>query len=113
MKILFYTSVGMLIGTCKVMIYSQNPIKIVCISGVTTSLLNHGTNNNYYLRFLDRIVIMFSAVLYMFYLNDIYNKILLYTAISSYFLSKITKVIYFHIFSHFLYIIFHNNLLKI
>jgi len=111
MKFLFYTSTLMLIGTFQVMVYSQNPIKIVCISGVTTSLLNHGTGN-YYLRLLDRVVITVSAVTYMFYLNDLYNRILLYIAISCYFLTKLTKIMYFHALSHFLYIIFHNNLLK-
>jgi hypothetical protein len=112
MKILFYTSIGMFIGTFEVMVYSQNPIKLICISGVTSSLLNHGTNNNYYLRTLDRFIMVSGSIIYTFYTENSYNKLILYGAISCYFLSKLTKLIYFHIMSHFLYVIFHNNLLK-
>jgi hypothetical protein len=112
-NILFYSSCGMVLGNTYALIVCKNPIKMVCITGLVTSLLNHsleeGKYGKQFFRTLDRNVMRAGFTIY--YLYQVQYLYLLYLALSMYILSKITKNKRFHAVSHFFVTIFHHKML--
>ncbi len=100
----------MCIGNTRVLIISDNPYKWLCLTGLTTSLLNHYYKPKIrFLQILDRSVMVSCATVCIYYNVD--YLYLLYISIFLYFLSKLTKYTIFHALSHCIVCIFHNKML--
>ena len=114
---LFVSSLLMVVGNVPFIIISQNNIlMILYTTGLVTSCLNH-----YYqskcktLQILDRTVMTVGACIDLVYMDTLLEFILWYSAIYFYFFSKTLKIVgfkdTFHMFSHFLVKLLHNQLL--
>jgi len=116
MKILFYTSLGM--GLDIVWYYSSKTyIKWLYFTGVLTSILNYSMDNKEYYKVLDRTVMTVGGCIDLYYI--VYNNLdgeyifFLILSISCYFLSKLTKVVFFHVCAHYFISILHCKILKL
>lgn len=114
MKVLFLSSCGMALGSAYCLVYSESPLKLIWTSGVLTSLLNHSVSDETsfhkkYFRCLDRNAMRCGFVLYTLYRVKYLH--LLYLSASFYVLSKMTKVVYFHVVCHFFVAAFHHFML--
>jgi hypothetical protein len=112
MNILFYSSLGMVLGNFPFIVISHGTsfIKGFYLLGLTTSVLNHGFKTRP-LQILDRSVMKVGAVIDLFYITDEYQFILWFCAIYFYFFSKIIKNTTFHVFAHIFVTGLHNNIL--
>ena len=111
MKSQFISSVVMTLGSLKVVVQSVDPRRYMCVLGLCTSLLNHGFGTKR-LRVLDRVVITGSAIVYTYTYRDLEELYLLYSAITCYFVSKITGYTCFHVAAHGLATLLHNKVFR-
>ncbi len=114
-KLLFYSSCGMVLANAYSLIVCTNPIKIIWICGLITSLLNHSITDEYpfqkqLYRSIDRYTMRYGFVIYTLY--QVEYLYILYFACCLYFLSKILKDVRFHMLAHFFCAIFHNKMLQ-
>ncbi len=93
----------MVLGEFPFIVISQQGtfIKSYYLLGLTTSLLNHGCSSRLF-QVADRTVMALGFFVSLYYMNDIYEVQLLSLSAFCYFMSKLTKIVYFHVLSHFL-----------
>ena len=114
-EMLLWSSLGMVIGNIPFIVISNCPIKNYYLLGLTTSVLNHGTNNENnnkkIFRYLDRGVMVVGAILDTYYLHNVTDYLLWFLAIKCYFISKYTGNKYYHVGAHFFVTLLHNSIL--
>ena len=108
-KLLTVSSVCMFI--CNLFCKNKKP-KIVYFIGNTTSILNHSTSSELFKK-LDRSFMVFGALVDTYYIIKIDKRlfILLGSSIVSFFISKKSKNVLFHLNSHLLINVLHCKLL--
>ena len=115
-KQLFVSSTLMVIGNVPYILVSTNLVKYYYALGLLTSILNHSLYDNQFMklqfRILDRSVMVFGALIDVYLIKNKEELYLLQIAIFCYFLSKVTKLKFFHILSHYYVTILHNSLLN-
>ena len=116
MKVLFYSSLAMTVGSAYCLVYSDTPLKLIWASGCITSLLNHSVSDETsfrkkFFRCLDRNAMRCGFVLYNLY--QVKYLYFLHVSAALYVLSKITKLIHFHVLCHFFVVVFHHKMLFI
>ena len=102
-KVLFISSTLMVVGELPFIVISQQDtfIKSYYTLGLITSVLNHGCNSRV-IQIADRTVMRVGFFVSLYYMNHILELQLLSLSALCYFISKRTKVVYFHVLSHFL-----------
>ena len=111
MKGMLISSFGMVVGNIPFIIISNHLVKWYYLLGLTTSVLNHGSNNAVLFRYIDRGVMAAGAVLDIYYIKFNYEYLLWFLAIKCYFISKYTGKRYYHIGAHFFVTLLHNSIL--
>ena len=114
MKLLFYTSCGMIIGNAYTIFVCKSPIKLIWTFGLLTSVINHSilSETSYakvFFRTLDRNTMRAGFIIYHLY--QVKYLYILQSSAFCYIISKLTKKIHFHVLSHLLIVIFHNKML--
>ena len=99
----------MVIGSYRAVAASTDPRRYICIAGLCSSVLNHGVQSRKF-QVLDRVVITISAIVYTATLRDFEEFFLLYSAITWYFVSKVTGYSCFHVGAHLITILLHNKI---
>ena len=87
-------------------------LMILYITGITTNLLNYGTCNKY-LIILDKSVMSIGACIDLYYIYKPEEYILLFFTLVFYFLSIITKNVYFRSWTHITITILHNTMIEV
>lgn len=83
---------------------TDNDIRCIILFGNLISILNHKYTNNYF-KYIDRISMLLFFIYYLF--NDMKFQYLLYIIAFLFIYSKYTKIIEYHIYSHYLLTIYH------
>jgi hypothetical protein len=111
-KVLFISSIFMFLGNFPFIVISKHSsfIKYYYLTGLTTSLLNHGFNSSI-LQSFDRSTMILGVIVDTYYIIDTTDFQLLWLSIYSYFIAKYTGYKFFHVYAHILITILHNKIL--
>jgi hypothetical protein len=111
-KVLFISSTLMVVGNFPFILISQQDtfIKSYYTLGLTTSVLNHGCNSRV-LQIADRTAMGVGFFIDLYYARHVQELAFVLLSVSSYFISKKTKILYFHVLAHFFITVAHNKIL--
>lgn len=95
-------SIGIIMIILMLKYIKYNWFYFITILAIITSVLNHGKICN---KYIDRFIIFITCCIYFYYINKFENiknitLFCLFIAILLYFISKLSKNIYYHLFAH-------------